>query len=189
MQSTLFRTFGSEVAKCNTSILELKSTDEFQLSFSYWNTVFGRCLVASTEKGISFLSIGAKDENLKQGLISKFNTQTLVEQPMPIHKSIIKFINGANLNKPSIYLHLMGSPFQLKVWNALVKIPFEATRTYSQIADELNINGAARAVGTAIGNNPIAILIPCHRVIQKSGKLGGYKWGLPLKKKLLLTEQ
>ena len=87
-----------------------------------------------------------------------------------------------------IRLHLIGSLFQIKVWKALFEIPDGQVSTYSDIAAAIYQPSSARAVGTAIGRNPISFLIPCHRVIQKSGGLGGYHWGLTIKKSLLAFE-
>jgi AraC family transcriptional regulator of adaptative response/methylated-DNA-[protein]-cysteine methyltransferase len=87
-----------------------------------------------------------------------------------------------------IRLHIIGSSFQIKVWKALFEIPDGQVSTYSNIAVAIDQPSAARAVGTAIGRNPISFLIPCHRVIQKSGGLGGYHWGLKIKKSLLAFE-
>ena len=85
-------------------------------------------------------------------------------------------------------LHLIGSSFQIKVWKALFEIPDGQVSTYSDIAAAIDRPSSVRAVGTAIGQNPISFLIPCHRVIQKSGGLGGYHWGLTIKKSLLAFE-
>ncbi|MGN0021396.1 MAG: methylated-DNA--[protein]-cysteine S-methyltransferase, partial [Sphingobacterium hotanense] len=84
-----------------------------------------------------------------------------------------------------IKLHLKGSPFQLKVWQALLEIPTGKLKTYKEIAQVIEQPTASRAVGTAIGQNPIAYLIPCHRVIQTSGKFGGYRWD-PLRKTAII---
>ena len=78
---------------------------------------------------------------------------------------------------PEIKLHLNGTAFQLKVWESLLKIPKGGITTYGAIAQNIDTPKASRAVGTAIGNNPVAFLIPCHRVIQASGNIGGYRWG------------
>jgi len=78
---------------------------------------------------------------------------------------------------PEIKLHLKGTEFQLKVWETLLKIPMGQLSTYGNIAEQICSANASRAVGTAIGNNPVAFLIPCHRVIQSSGNIGGYMWG------------
>jgi AraC family transcriptional regulator of adaptative response/methylated-DNA-[protein]-cysteine methyltransferase len=83
---------------------------------------------------------------------------------------------------------LLGTPFQLKVWEALLKIPMGSLTTYGDIADIIGQPNASRAVGTAIGRNPIAFLIPCHRVIQKSGQIGGYMWGENRKRAIIAWE-
>ena len=87
-----------------------------------------------------------------------------------------------------IRLHIIGSSFQIKVWKALFEIPDGQVSTYSDIAATIDQSSSARAVGNAIGRNPISFLIPCHMVIQKSGGLGGYHWGLTIKKSLLAFE-
>lgn len=85
-------------------------------------------------------------------------------------------------------LHLIGAPFQIKVWEALLSIPSGQVTTYSEIAQHIGHPKAVRAVGTAVGRNPISWLIPCHRALRKSGGLGGYHWGLPVKRALLAWE-
>ncbi|MFQ3183514.1 MAG: AraC family transcriptional regulator of adaptative response [Octadecabacter sp.] len=85
-------------------------------------------------------------------------------------------------------MYLIGAPFQLKVWEALLSIPSGHVTSYSEIAQSIGIPRAMRAVGTAVGRNPISWLIPCHRALRKSGALGGYHWGLPVKRALLAWE-
>jgi AraC family transcriptional regulator of adaptative response/methylated-DNA-[protein]-cysteine methyltransferase len=85
-------------------------------------------------------------------------------------------------------LHLIGAPFQLKVWEALLQIPSGQVTTYSQIAKSIGHDKAVRAVGTAVGRNPVSLLIPCHRALRKTGALGGYHWGLPVKRAMLAWE-
>jgi AraC family transcriptional regulator of adaptative response/methylated-DNA-[protein]-cysteine methyltransferase len=85
-------------------------------------------------------------------------------------------------------LFLIGAPFQIKVWEALLSIPSGHVTTYSQIAQAVGSPRAVRAVGTAVGRNPISWLIPCHRALRKSGGLGGYHWGLPMKRTMLAFE-
>jgi AraC family transcriptional regulator of adaptative response/methylated-DNA-[protein]-cysteine methyltransferase len=84
-----------------------------------------------------------------------------------------------------VNLHLSGTNFQIKVWEALLNIPLGAVTTYEAVADQLGQPGASRAVGTAVGHNPVAVLIPCHRVIRKAGGFGNYRYGAPRKKALL----
>jgi AraC family transcriptional regulator, regulatory protein of adaptative response / methylated-DNA-[protein]-cysteine methyltransferase len=85
-------------------------------------------------------------------------------------------------------LHLIGAPFQIKVWEALLAIPSGHVTTYSEIAGAIGSPKAVRAVGTAVGRNPVSWLIPCHRALRKSGALGGYHWGLPVKRAMLAYE-
>jgi methylated-DNA-[protein]-cysteine S-methyltransferase len=95
---------------------------------------------------------------------------------------------AGNLRVFSVPLDMQGTDFQLSVWNHLVKIPYGETRSYSQVAEAVGRPKAVRAVGAANGSNPIAIIVPCHRVIGSGGKLTGYGGGLPLKKRLLELE-
>ena len=85
-------------------------------------------------------------------------------------------------------LALMGAPFQIKVWEALLRIPSGHVTSYGEIAAAIGNPKAVRAVGTAVGRNPISLLIPCHRALRKSGGLGGYHWGLPVKRAILAWE-
>ncbi|MDA9304985.1 MGMT family protein, partial [Amylibacter sp.] len=91
-------------------------------------------------------------------------------------------------NKYPLDIHMIGSPFQTSIWKALLKIPVGKVTTYSDIAYQIGNPSAVRAVATAIGKNPICLLIPCHRVISKSGGMGGYRWGLNIKNNLLVSE-
>ena len=88
----------------------------------------------------------------------------------------------------SLQLHLRGTNFQLKVWEALLNIPAGAVISYEGVASMIGVPGATRAVGTAVGHNPVAVLIPCHRVIRKVGEFGNYRYGAPRKKALLARE-
>ena len=96
--------------------------------------------------------------------------------------------NKIFISKGSVELYPEGTPFQQSVWKALLEIPEGETRTYAQIASTIGRPKVVRAVGTAIGANPIAYLIPCHRVVRSDGGLGGYRWGIELKKKMLKAE-
>jgi len=105
----------------------------------------------------------------------------------PFTSQVEAYLKG-NLNHFDIPLHLQGTPFQKRVWSELTKIPFGETRSYQDIAKAVGSPSASRAVGSACGKNPIPIVVPCHRVISKSGGLGGYSGGLDLKKALLEIE-
>jgi AraC family transcriptional regulator of adaptative response/methylated-DNA-[protein]-cysteine methyltransferase len=150
-------------------------------------STFGDMLMASEEGKIVFCSfIENKAASLKAlGLYLKGKGYKLVEESM--HQPIVERL--INHHVVTDILHPEGTSFQKRIWEELMKIPAGGTRTYLQVAIEIGSPSSSRAVGTAIGANPIAWLIPCHRVIQTSGGLGGYRWGLDRKKSLLDWER
>jgi len=162
---------------------------ELTINYSFADSHFGRLLVASTEKGVCYMAF-YEDETTAFGLLkSKFPNAKYV-QKLDLHQQNALFIFQNDWSKlQDIKLHLKGTDFQLKVWEALLKIPMGKLSTYGKIAEELNNPNASRAVGTTIGSNPIAFLIPCHRVIQTSGTFGGYMWGNTRKTAIIGWEQ
>jgi AraC family transcriptional regulator of adaptative response/methylated-DNA-[protein]-cysteine methyltransferase len=158
--------------------------EDLKINYSFTNTNFGPIFIASTHKGICQLSF---QSTLNEGLdilknhFPKAHLQEVRDQHQTHAMNF--FIQEQSIEK--IKLHLKGTPFQLKVWNALLKIPEGQVATYGQVAQAIQQETAARAVGTAIGKNPIAFLIPCHRVIQATGQTGGYMWG-PTRKAAIL---
>ena len=101
---------------------------------------------------------------------------------------IAGWVDAAFGGRGEAALHMIGAPFQIKVWEALLQIPSGHVTTYSEIACAIGNPRAVRAVGTAVGRNPVSYLIPCHRALRKSGALGGYHWGLPVKRAMLAWE-
>ena len=143
-------------------------------------TIFGPACLASTNKGICYLAFGDMVQAHKE-LIEMFPQANLIHLEQLIHHQAVSFLlNPENAHKP-LNLHIKGTDFQLKVWDALLKIPLGELTTYGNISHHLNNPNANRAVGTAVGSNPVSFIIPCHRVIRSSGELGGYHWGLNLK--------
>lgn len=148
-----------------------------QINYCFAASPFGKLLVASTHKGVCHMSFEEDEPRALIDLKTRF--------PGASHHRIIdKFQQDALIifqkdwtKLDQIKLHLIGTPFQIKIWECLLKIPFGSLATYSDIAKAIDKPEASRAVGTAIGANPVAYLIPCHRVIQASGKTGGYMWG------------
>src|SRR5262249_21933632 len=128
-------------------------------------------------------------KELKRLLEREFGEADLVEDRLPaLRKGILEFLDGeANLAK--VPVDIRGTVFQRKVWDELRRIPRGETRTYAQIARAIGAPRAVRAVGSACGANPVAVVIPCHRAVRTDGGLGGYAWGLPRKKKLLALEK
>lgn len=160
-----------------------------RIYYSRAETIFGNILIGSTDKGIchiSFMEHAA--EPSEKDIMTRFPAATL-EQKTDLHQQqALKMFRDDWSDLDRIKLHLKGTPFQIKVWNALLQIPMGSLKSYKGIASELGDTNASRAVGTAIGNNPVAFLIPCHRVITSSGSLGGYHWGIDRKSAMIGRE-
>lgn len=162
-----------------------KGAEGLDIFYSWQDTPFGICLVASTEKGICYMAfVDQKEEGLNE-FEKVFENANLSEQELPIHLEAVRIFNPEDNSLKRIKLHLKGTPFQLKVWQALLQIPLGEVSSYKDIANKIEQPNASRAVGTAIGQNPIAYLIPCHRVIQTTGQTGGYRWK-PIRKSVIL---
>ena len=154
--------------------------------YSVAETLFGNILIASTKKGICHLSFIDEISGLPEADIKVcFPAATLEQKTDLQQQQALKLFHDDWTDLEKIKLHLKGTPFQIKVWTALLRIPAGSLRSYLNIAGEIGDPRASRAVGTAIGNNPIAFLIPCHRVITSSGNLGGYHWGVDRKTALI----
>ncbi|WP_343635642.1 methylated-DNA--[protein]-cysteine S-methyltransferase [Fluviicola sp.] len=147
------------------------------INYSFAESPFGPMIVASTPKGVCYMAFEEQEEKALTNLKVKF-PHAAMERKSDLLQQDALFIFQNNWERlPEIKLHLKGTDFQLKVWETLLKIPMGKLATYGTIATQVGNPNASRAVGTAIGSNPVAFLIPCHRVIQSSGNLGGYMWG------------
>lgn len=147
------------------------------INYSFADSPFGNILVASTSKGICYIAF-VEDKNKAFSELQNHFPNAKFKQHLDIIQQNALFIFSHDWQKLNqIKLHLKGTDFQLKVWETLLKIPMGQLSTYGTIAKQIDKPNASRAVGTAIGDNPVAFLIPCHRVIQGTGKLGGYMWG------------
>lgn len=156
------------------------------IQYSFAACPFGNILTASTAKGICHLSFYEdQQQEALSALKKRFPLATFAECLNSMHTQALQVFSNKSSILPDIKLHLKGSPFQLKVWQALLQIPMGGLSTYGRLAGEIENPAAARAVGTAIGSNPVAFLIPCHRVIQASGIIGGYMWGQERKTAIL----
>ena len=153
---------------------------DLTIYYSSLETVFGPACVASTEKGVCYLAFGDTTIAYNE-LVEMFPRAIYVQQEQVIHHQAISFLKNPESLLNPLQLHIKGTDFQLKVWDALLKIPLGNLTTYAHISNTINKPKANRAVGTAVGSNPISFIIPCHRVIRSSGELGGYHWGLNLK--------
>ncbi|MHA8067135.1 methylated-DNA--[protein]-cysteine S-methyltransferase [Aquirufa sp. ROCK2-A2] len=164
-----------------------KNGKNLQINYQILDSIMGKLLIASTDKGICQIDIISNEDNAIELVKKEFPEAYFIHQANEQSKIIEEFLTGKSLSK-IIQLHIKGTDFQINVWNALLDIPFGKLSNYGVIAQKIGNEKASRAVGTAIGSNPIALLIPCHRVVQASGKLGGFKWGIEKKAAIIAWE-
>jgi len=156
------------------------------INYGVVESPFGPAMVMGTAKGLCGLGF-IEDDNTDAAfndLAKRWPDATFIEN----RSAIAGWANAAFAQSGEAALHMIGAPFQLKVWEALLRIPSGHVTTYSEIAQSIGHPKAVRAVGTAVGRNPVGWLIPCHRALRKSGALGGYHWGLPVKRAMLAYE-
>jgi len=150
---------------------------------------FGKCLIAVTERGICHLGFVQTSEGDEiDRLVADWKNAKMIEDHRSTAPLVEPIFDLSQHGQQPLRVHLRGTNFQLKVWEALLNIPAGTVTTYEGIASSIGKPGALRAVGTAVGHNPIAVLIPCHRVIHKAGEFGNYRYGVLRKKALLARE-
>ncbi|UWQ17668.1 bifunctional helix-turn-helix domain-containing protein/methylated-DNA--[protein]-cysteine S-methyltransferase [Jannaschia sp. M317] len=156
------------------------------IRYGWGDSPFGEILVMATDRGICGLAFVAETGRAAAltDMAARWPEADLREDGAAIGPLVADLFRGAGAAR----LHLIGAPFQIKVWEALMTIPTGHVTTYSEIAARIGSPRAVRAVGTAVGRNPVSWLIPCHRALRKSGGLGGYHWGLPVKRAMLAWE-
>ncbi|MCF2218070.1 methylated-DNA--[protein]-cysteine S-methyltransferase [Chryseobacterium sp. PS-8] len=147
------------------------------INYSFSESPFGKVIAASTEKGICYMAFETDQHKALGDLQAKFPNASFFERKDDFQNNALSIFSKDWSELNTIKLHLKGTDFQLKVWESLLNIPMGKLSTYGNLADKIGNPNASRAVGTAIGSNPVAFLIPCHRVIQSTGKIGGYMWG------------
>lgn len=147
------------------------------INYSFAESPFGKILVASTVKGICYMAFADDEAKTWSELKTLFPNATYHQVVDMIQQNALYIFTKDWRKLNEIKLHVKGSGFQLKVWQTLLKIPVGQLSTYGSIAARIDKPSASRAVGTAIGDNPVAFIIPCHRVIQSSGSFGQYHWG------------
>jgi len=151
--------------------------ENLAINYSYAESPFGNILVASTPKGVCYMHFADDEEKALADLQQRFPNAQFKQMVDLVQQNALYIFTHDWSKLNQIKLHLKGTDFQLKVWETLLKIPMGQLSTYGSIAEKIQVPNASRAVGTAIGSNPIAFLIPCHRVIQSTGTFGGYMWG------------
>jgi AraC family transcriptional regulator of adaptative response/methylated-DNA-[protein]-cysteine methyltransferase len=160
-----------------------------QIFWGRFDSPFGPVLAMGTGKGLCGLAFTAEtgEAGAMADLRGRWPKADFVEAPQRLHDWVRGAFGQATAAQPAP-LYLIGAPFQIKVWEALLRIPSGQVTTYSDLAAAVGHPKAVRAVGTAVGRNPVSWLIPCHRALRKSGGLGGYHWGLPVKRAMLAWE-
>jgi AraC family transcriptional regulator, regulatory protein of adaptative response / methylated-DNA-[protein]-cysteine methyltransferase len=151
----------------------------------------GRLLVAMTERGVCAVRMGDTDAELEKDLREEFPHAKIKRDDSALREQLQKILSHLDNNEPRLDLPLdiRATAFQRQVWDKLRAIPYGQTVSYGDVAKALGKPGAVRAVGRACATNPVALVIPCHRVVREDQSLGGYRWGLERKKKLLAREQ
>ena len=158
------------------------------IQYHFAQSPFGMILIASTQKGICSLGFADHKMNAMKELRARFPRATFKEASDRLQQQALSFFTHDGSQPHKITLHLKGTAFQIHVWKALLKIPMGQLSTYKEIAMRIGHPNAYRAVGTAIGSNPVAFLIPCHRVVQSSGTYGNYHWGKERKTAMIAWE-
>jgi AraC family transcriptional regulator of adaptative response/methylated-DNA-[protein]-cysteine methyltransferase len=158
---------------------------QLNIHYSFAESPFGNLIISSTPKGICYMAFEDDEVRALDDLKEKFPNATYLRKLDLLQQNALFIFQNDWTQLSKIKLHLKGTNFQLKVWESLLKIPMGKLSTYAAIATHVGNPSASRAVGTAIGSNPVAFLIPCHRVIQSSGQIGGYMWG-PVRKTAII---
>lgn len=171
------------------TLYEFKSKDKIlQIYYNTYKTPIGKLFIANTTKGICFVGFYTSKKETKAILENRFPYATIINKSHTIQLHYIDFfIKDWEYIKP-LPLHIKGTPFQLTVWEQLLHIPVGKVTSYRDVAERIEKKRAYRAIGNAIGKNPILFMIPCHRVLNAKGGLGGFYWGINNKIKLLNAE-
>ena len=165
-----------------------KGGEGLEILWGWFESPFGPALVMGTERGICGIGFAAETgaEDTMADMLARWPKAHFVEDPTALRPLVEEAFPASG--EATAKLFLIGAPFQIKVWEALLHVPTGHVTTYSDIARVIGRPKAVRAVGTAVGRNAISWLIPCHRALRKSGGLGGYHWGLPVKRAMLAWE-
>jgi AraC family transcriptional regulator of adaptative response/methylated-DNA-[protein]-cysteine methyltransferase len=156
------------------------------IAYGWFSGPFGDTLAMATARGLCGLALA--DEMGREVAFADLCHRWPKARFHEDSAALAPWVQAAFAAKGQAPLHLIGAPFQIKVWEALLRVPTGHVTTYGDIAQAIGSPRAVRAVGTAVGRNPISLLIPCHRALRKSGALGGYHWGLPVKRAILAWE-
>jgi AraC family transcriptional regulator of adaptative response/methylated-DNA-[protein]-cysteine methyltransferase len=159
------------------------------IRYSIVDSAAGKLLVAATERGVCSIQFGDSDAELREALVREFGAAVVIEEvPGTAARAIVEHLAGQPLSQP-LPLDIQATAFQRRVWEHLQTIPYGQTESYSEVARKIGQPTASRAVARACATNPVAIAIPCHRVVRNDGELGGYRWKVERKRSLLEQER
>jgi AraC family transcriptional regulator of adaptative response/methylated-DNA-[protein]-cysteine methyltransferase len=161
-----------------------------QISYTLVSCPLGRLLLAATQRGVCAVCLGDQDDVLEAALAEEYPAAELRRDDAGLGRWVGAIVNHLSGTQPHLDLpvDVRATAFQRRVWQELLAIPYGSTRSYREIAEALGQPTAARAVARACATNPVAVVIPCHRVVRGDGSLGGYRWGLGRKRSLLDQE-
>lgn len=168
-----------------------RAGEGLEIRYGFHPTPFGECLIAVTARGVCHLAFVApvsRSAALERLRHDWPGAHLVADQSATRRAAAQAFPPPGSAPTPGLALHVKGTNFQLKVWRALLEIPVGSVTTYGDLAAKVGDAKASRAVGTAVGSNPVSYLIPCHRVIRSTGELGGYAWGPDRKRAMLALE-
>lgn len=157
--------------------------DRVTIQYAYHETNLGRLLLANSLKGLCFLGFACNEAEVKADFVRRFPHQLIEEEVSELQQLAVEYCNGNH--ELTIPLHIKGTAFQIGIWKQLVRIPEGRLSTYGSLSDD---PGAAQAVGSAVGANPVSYIVPCHRIVKNDGSMQGYHWGTGIKKLLLAYE-
>jgi AraC family transcriptional regulator of adaptative response/methylated-DNA-[protein]-cysteine methyltransferase len=160
--------------------------EELPINYRFADSPFGPLLIASTHKGVCYMAFADEDNGTSLDLLKQQFPNAQYQAATDEWQEEALAIFAQDWSRPrEVKLHLKGTAFQIKVWETLLKVPMGGLTTYSEVADGIQNPTAVRAVGSAVGANPVAFLIPCHRVIRSDGQTGEYHWG-PTRKQAII---
>jgi len=160
-----------------------------RITYCAFSSALGTVLLAATDKGLCSVKLGDDAARLRRLLADEFSEAEIREKALPLFEQKIRAFIEGDSTLAQLPLDIRGTVFQRRVWDELRRIPRGETRTYGEIARAIGAPAAVRAVGSACGANPVALVVPCHRAVRTDGGLGGYAWGVRRKKKLLALEK
>jgi AraC family transcriptional regulator of adaptative response/methylated-DNA-[protein]-cysteine methyltransferase len=160
-----------------------------RITYCSFSSPLGTVLLAATDKGLCSVKLGDDAARLRRLLADEFSEAEIREKALPLFEQKIRAFIEGDSTLAQLPLDIRGTVFQRRVWDELRRIPRGETRTYGDIARAIGAAAAVRAVGSACGANPVALVVPCHRAVRADGGLGGYAWGVRRKKKLLALEK